>query len=185
MCKSLTVTPYELLDLESLDESSLSDLDRSAVATFPATQRRQHIVNTVRVTSYTMVPGQNTLLIKANVRNTNNNSRYKSTIQFNDVQYSDEQDPNAVKITASDGHFYFLVPLDIQNTEVQVSCNCMDFYWRFAMWNSADNSLLGPKPDPYTRKTKNRPPANPRQTPGLCKHLMKLSDTLELTDLFK
>jgi hypothetical protein len=55
----------------------------------------------------------------------------------------------------------------------------MDFYWRFAMYNDKDDSLLGKPPAPYVKKT-DREPQNPKQVPGVCKHITALADKLRL-----
>jgi hypothetical protein len=80
---------------------------------------------------------------------------------------------------ASDGQDYHVQPLQLAGHNVKVRCNCMDFYFRFANYNAQDKSLVGKPPPLYRRKTTTRPPVNPGQVPGMCKHLLKLVQTLQ------
>jgi hypothetical protein len=169
----LTISLSDLLTV--LEESSLGDLDRSASSSVP-TRKRQHSVDTVRLGEIRFVPGEGNLLVKC-FTSGETGKQYDTQIMLNDVVYSEEQAEGTINFTAMDGEEYFIQPLSAQETQVEVTCNCMDFYWRFALWNHNDGSLLGPKPQPYYKKT-DRPPVNPEGAPGMCKHLMKLATGL-------
>jgi hypothetical protein len=164
---------------EFLDETALASLEQQTVSAFPDTHRRQHVVNTIQVPSVEMIPAQESLMVKATTRNTKTSSSNNPTIEFLNVEFVQENDNQTVTFTGSDGEEYNIKPLSITQTDVKVTCTCMDFYWRFAIWNHTDGSLLGPKPDPYVRKTEDRAPANPSQTPGMCKHILRLVDHLQ------
>jgi hypothetical protein len=181
--KTITV-PFSTFQSVITEASSLDQLERSAIAAFPETRRRQHLVNTIQIVDYQVIPGQNTLTIKAITRNTDGGGEYQSNIQFNDVIYSPQPSAQTVVLDASDGQQYNVEFIRRSSTNVQVACNCLDFYWTFATWNHGDGSLLGPKPEPY-QATSNRGPRNPSRAPGLCKHLMRLSTELQRQQIVK
>ncbi len=157
-----------------INESSLSDLYHSAVAAFPKTTRRQHVVHPIIVEQITYTPflGMKTLFIKAEVRN--ENRHYNPMILLKKVDYNG----SGVKIIASDDRkLYSFHPLSLENTDVLVRCNCSDFRYRFAYYNKLDRSLYGSPPAKYIANGMG-PPANPLELEGMCKHLMKTMQVL-------
>jgi hypothetical protein len=104
---------------------------------------------------------------------------YQTKIFFDDVVYLEDGDDqaNAYTFTAPDGQDYMIEPITYNSNDAKVRCSCLDFHWRFAVWNGQDGSLLGDSPDPYIKKT-DRAPNNPDEVPGLCKHLIALVDKL-------
>lgn len=170
----ITVNYAQLCNI--INESSLGDLERSTERSFGTD--RSDDANAVRITNMVISPGQDTLSVNAQSLNTDKGSHYDTNMVFRDVKYSPTQTGTTEPFTASDGTEYYVERLNMQRSQVQVSCNCLDFYWTFATWNSADNSLIGAAPDPYV-KTGNRPPRNPSQTPGLCKHLYAVGAAIQ------
>ena len=67
--------------------------------------------------------------------------------------------------------------------KVQVRCECEDFRFFWAPAVEKKKSLIGTFP-PYIKKT-NRPPRNPQQVPGLCKHLLAVAKKLQRDDFFQ
>jgi hypothetical protein len=65
----------------------------------------------------------------------------------------------------------YMKPVEEGKTKVKVRCDCSDFRWRFAYYNAKHGALYGVAPPPYVKKS-DRPPVNPRELPGMCKHLM-------------
>jgi hypothetical protein len=61
---------------------------------------------------------------------------------------------------------------------VRVSCSCPSYYFYFSYWNKVANAHARRPLRPYTRKTADRPSPNPKQLPGLCKHLIALGELL-------
>ena len=116
------------------------------------------------------------------MKNNDGGKTYDAAIMFDKVDYEDEDTNANITFTASDGEEYHINKLKARGNEVKVKCTCMDFYYRFALWNFNDGSLYGKKPPPY-RKTTDRPPVNPQRTPGLCKHLMKLATALHQSNM--
>jgi hypothetical protein len=97
---------------------------------------------------------------------------------FSDVVYEDGDQGDNVTFKGSDNQEYHIQPIQLSRNNVKVRCSCLDFRWRFALWNSKDGSLYGDPPGPYKKKT-NRPPVNPQRVPALCKHLMKTTIALK------
>lgn len=121
------------------------------------------------------------LTVKAKTRSETN--QYETVIQFNKVSYVPADRQFAVPIEIP-GQEVYIMPLKALGNDVHVHCTCMDFYWRFAMYNNKNDSLLGEPPAPYVKKT-NRKPVNPDQIPGACKHLTALADMLKRDGILK
>ena len=113
-----------------------------------------------------------------------NSSSYSTEVLFTDCDYEDTKGNATVTFTAANGNEYHVKSISLATSNVKVSCTCMDFRWRFAMYNNKDKSLLGNPPKSYTNKTK-RKPGNPGKVPGVCKHIMKLVIAAKQTKLVK
>lgn len=153
--------------MRRIDESSVEELYASAVNAFPATTKRQHAVDPIVVEELRWTPfrGMGTLYVKGVIRN--EMKHYDTSILFKGVDYTQKN----VTLMASDGLLYEMGRLSLENDDVLVRCNCPDFKWRFSFYNHLDKSLYGRKPRKYEAVT-SRPPANPQQMPGMCKHVM-------------
>ncbi len=160
------------------NESSIDDLYLSAVKAFPRTTMRQHAVDPIVVESLRWTPfvGMKTLFIKGSTRN--EDRHYNTIILFKNVDYA----KNEVRITANDGKEYKFGKLSLESTDVVLRCNCNDFYWRFNYYNHLDRSLYGTKRSKY--ESQGGPPANPTESPGMCKHLMKTAQILRESGIF-
>lgn len=168
--------------METLLELSLEDLIQRTVSAFPDTERRQHATYSVSVTDTKLLPADGTLVAKATVRGSGGNT-YECTIQFEDVDYHPEG-TNAASFVSGDQE-YQITPINRNSTDVKVTCKCLDFRYRFAHYNHTADALYGQAPDLYARVPgSNRGAANPTHTPGVCKHLIDLADTLEQSGLF-
>ena len=160
-------------------ESSLEELYASAVAAFPKTRMRQHAIQPIVVESISWTPylGLGTLFIKGEVRN--ETRHYSPLVLFKGVNYGLKE----VKITASNGKEYEFGKLSEEQTDCTVRCDCPDFRWRFAWYNKLDRSLFGRAPTKY--ESNGGPPANPKQLPGMCKHLIQLATALQHAGIFQ
>lgn len=177
---------YLVVDLSPLlTEATTDELQRAAVAAFPATTKRQHSVDTIRVANTTYTPSsvnkRKNLTVKGLV--TNNGKKYDVIVSFSKVQYEPTDTTDNITFLATDGEQYHIQPISASKQNVKVRCTCLDFYHRFAMTNYSDGSLSGRKPPMYRRKTTTRPPANPTQSPGMCKHIMKFVNSLQRTGI--
>lgn len=162
-----------------LEVSSVDDLESNIVRAFPTTRKRQHATGEVTISNVQFIPyvGMKMLHVKS-VSSSVNGSRYQQALQFVRVDFENEDTDTNVTFTATDGEDYHVLPVKLSGNYVKVRCNCLDFHYRFASYNSQDKSLVGRPPPPYQRKT-NRPPVNPDQVPGMCKHLLKLVSQLQ------
>ena len=194
----------EDMEIEQIDEATVDKLRREIERGFPRTRRRQHIVHEVKILKHTLTPyvGSRNLLVEA-VANSlrSGGNTYNPEILFDSVRYEQADSPNNVSFVATDGNTYHIVPLTFSNDNARVRCTCLDFFYRFAYYNSKSGDLYGQPPPPYhpkryAGKTKlgrlwsrirgktlppNRigPPANPMGVIGFCKHLIKLTEELE------
>ena len=166
-----------------LIETTLSDLERSIEIGFPNTTKRQHIFNQVQITGMRLVPyvGMRTLNAMGTV--SSNGNTYNPTIVFLRVVFEPDETDQNVTFKASDGKMYNVQPIEKDLSNIKVRCNCLDYYYRFSYTNRTDGSHQPPNSKPYVRRTDNYPPANPLKVPGVCKHILKLADYLEKTDI--
>lgn len=166
--------------VQQLEEaSSFPKLMGNIERGFPNTAARQHLANQPQIQSMQFIPAvaNGVLEVRSKVQGQRDN--YNPVVQFLNTQYQDADTANNVTFVATDGKEYHIVPVHLTDTNVKVSCDCMDFYFRFAAFNHGDESLSGALPPLYQRKTNTYPPANPMQVPGICKHLIKLFNNLE------
>jgi hypothetical protein len=155
-------------------ESSLADLHQSAVDAFPLTTKRQHVVGPIQIDEVRATPflGMNTLLFRC--RAINEDRIYNPVILLLNVNFNGD----GASIEASDNHqIYSFEPLSEHDTDSRVRCQCGDYYWRAQYANWLDRSLYGSNRKPYENMGL-RGPANPNDSPMLCKHLMKLVEKL-------
>jgi len=171
------------LDGETLLELSLSNLRNNVKRDFGNT--RETKANSISISNYDMIPsvGEKTLLIKARVRG-QEGKNYQSQVRFVNVGFTTEAQPGFTQIKAVDGQDYYVKQFTASQTQAKVKCNCLDFYWRFAVWNHAKKSLEGDPPPPYVKKT-DSPPVNPNKTPGSCKHIIKLISFLRTEQILR
>lgn len=162
------------------EESTYDDLETNIVQSFPATRKRQHATNEVRIQRIDLIPYVGTQMLHARAISTGSTGRqYQQAIQFLRVKFDPSKNDTNVEFTASDGKTYYIQPINLTNHDVKVRCNCLDFYHRFAHYNHNDRSIVGRAPIPYRRKTTTRPEVNPDHVPGMCKHLIKVVETLQ------
>lgn len=92
---------------------------------------------------------------------------YKMVMMFSDIKFHDKG-----RVTVEyKGDTYKFDQIKADKNPVKVRCSGSDFVFTFAYYNRKYSALYGPRPKTYTRKTKDRPPRNPHETPGICKHL--------------
>lgn len=114
------------------------------------------------------------LLVRGNTRTKIN--KYSTSILFDNVVFLEKGDPSGVEIKTINDKYY-IKPIMKGRTKVLVSCTCLDFYYMFSVWNQKDDSLFGDPPEPYIKKT-DRELRNPQRKPGVCKHILRLSDEI-------
>lgn len=169
-----------------LAETTYADLERNTLNTMPGGSRQERVAS-VQIQNLELVPYEGALGVNSQVNSINSGSKYQPQMIFLDVNYINvddeevenlENDPRYVTFTAADGKDYTIEPIHLSRNNVKVRCTCLDFRWRFAMYNDKDGSLFGNGPGLYQKKTQ-RQPNNPQQVPGVCKHLLKLAAELK------
>lgn len=176
----------QLLECQQLDEYSTADqLDNNIRAAWPDTRKRQNATNEVTVTTTEFIPyiGMKTLHIRSHTRS--NGHDHQQAVQFLNVAFANGDSDSVVTIEATDGTETSLIPINLATHNIKCRCTCMDFRFRFANYNSSDKALVGRPPPPYVRKTTTRPPVNPMQVPGVCKHILKLIQVLQQQGVVK
>ena len=169
-----------------LQESNMQQLYTSTELAFPRTRKRQHAVDEIDILSFSWTPylGVNTLFLKALAKNETNGREYNPIILFKKVRYHDARDSrNLVEIADKDGRRHLLERLS-QRNEVQVRCDCKDFYWRFNYEDKLDRSLWGRVRAKY-EALYNPGSSNPLEMPGVCKHIIKLAQVLNKSGIME
>ena len=118
-------------------------------------------------------------------QNQEQNQDQNRVVSTDDVQEAVQQQQQGVTFKATTGEEYTITPINLNDNVVRVRCDCLDFYYRFAPWNFSNDDIYGPKPKPYVRRTNTHPPANPTKSPGVCKHVMKLTQAMQEAGLVK
>jgi hypothetical protein len=159
-----------------IEESTLSDLYHSTVAAFPRTTKRQHATQPIEISeiNYTPFLGMRTLIVRGLAHN--ENRQYHPLIMFKNVIYRENQEEGLIKLIQEDGEYY-LEQISMNDNDVNLRCDCADFYWRWVNTDHEDESLYGRNRKPYESQGIG-PPANPMEFPGMCKHLLKLIEVL-------
>lgn len=162
-----------------LDEMTTYQLDRSTQKAFGNTRDQRSVQTQIGNVEFSATEdkGKKQLVVKSTVTGPTGN-RYDAIIIFKNVTYEAEDTAQNVTIQGIDGKPLHIDPYTTARSDVQVRCGCMDFYWRFANWNFKHYTLVGDKPAPYVKVT-DRPPVNPLQKAGTCKHLYKLAQQLQ------
>jgi hypothetical protein len=157
-----------------LNEIDIKTVKQNNQVGFPDTKARQHLVLTVNAHEIEFFPyvENGKLEVHSIVRSQGN--RYSTKIRFDNVDFGSEDDNGVVEIEGPDEEQYFIFPLSEFGDNVSMSCNCMDFRFRFANQHSQNKSLVGNPPPTYVRVTNNRPPVNPTNAIGACKHVLAL-----------
>jgi hypothetical protein len=167
-----------------LNESTHSELYSSAVEAFPNTTKRQHAIDPIKISRIQWSPflGVKTLVVKGLAQN--EDREYSPMIVFKGVKYHPEKDASNLVTLATEGKVFYLEPISLSDNHVLLRCQCGDFHWRFCHTDHLDRSLQGPNRKKY--EALYRPgSANPKEMPGMCKHILKLAKVLSQTSLVK
>lgn len=161
-----------------LQESNLQDLYVNTVKAFPKTTKRHNAIDALTITELKTIPflGMKTLLINALVKNEENNKYYKSLILFKNIEFKPNERQKSIEIKSENENFS-IKTINIRDNEVLLRCNCPDFKWRFNYLDHKDNCLYGKVRKKYEAKS-NPGSSNPLELSGMCKHLIKLSYTI-------
>lgn len=165
--------------IQQLEEASTEQqLRQNVVSAFPDTKKRHNATGEVAVQNIQYIPYVGTKMLHVRSSATSNGHLYQQSIQFNGVMFEGGDTDANITVPTADGGEQSLQPMNLAEHNVKVRCSCLDFYYRFANYNSQDKSLIGKAPPVYVKKT-NRPPVNPTRVPGMCKHLLRLVEELQ------
>ena len=156
------------------EESTIPQLDMKARQAFPNTKKRQNDVGSVRVMPDVFYhPNTNTQELTIDTRTMRNSGNvHNQRIMLYHVNFVNQGSPLGDTGARVE-------PVQLTKDSARVSCDCMDFRFRFADNNHQDDSLAGSPPPAYQRVPgSNRPEANPSHLPGMCKHLMRVVQDL-------
>ena len=158
-------------------ETSIKNLYKSTVESFPSTSKRQNAIDTIIIEQLQWIPfkGVKTLFIKGLARS--ESKKYECIMLFKNINYKQKEEKKVIKIKTSTGSEEFIEQVDSSKNDVLVRCNCADFYWRGNYADHLDKSLFGRKRAKY--ESKGFPSVNPSNSPMICKHLIKLSKILK------
>lgn len=176
ICMTNITEQFVDVDGETLLEISLSNMKNNVIRDFG--RGREQRSNKVQVSNYHVIPSVNerTLLIKARI--VGEESKYDVQIRFINVFFSDEPRAGYTEVKAMDGRTYYIKQFTASQTQARVKCTCLDFHYRFSLWNHGKRALEGDPPAPYIKKTDSAP-VNPNRVPGSCKHILKLVNFLK------
>lgn len=118
-----------------------------------------------------------TLLFTGLLHSPSSNNVYNVSIKFIDV------DPTEGLTSFEIKKGYLPKPSMFRN-DIKFNCNCLSNIFRFDYPNRFYNMALGPGFKPYRRKT-NRKSNNPRNLPGMCKHIQEFMRYLKSNGFVK
>lgn len=165
-----------------IQEASYGTLDKNTRTKMPPTDRREHISNKQNVQNITLIPALPSKVLKIEAKIKGETNSYDIVIQFDNVVFEKIETTKNIEIKGIDNKPYFIKPIALAVNNAKVFCSCLDFKWRFSLWNLRNNSLYGQAPQNYVKKS-DRPPVNPLKVPGVCKHLIKTVETLQESGL--
>ncbi len=146
---------------------------------------RERNSNQVQVQEVNLIPSVQNKTLTARARTRTADKHYDTIIQFSGVSYFNEGGHGRQPFQGADGTEYFIDPIRPYKSKVKVRCGCLDFYFRFSVWDHRDDVLSGDAPESYQRKTDTYPPVNPQKVSGLCKHIMGLTRFLKSERLIR
>ena len=125
--------------------------------------------------------GTKSLLFQLQCYGETEKSEHIVNLQFSGLEYSETptDKDHFQKITYKDEDYYMTKPT--VTTPVTVRCSCSDFTYRWAYPDWLKKCLFGSKPKKYIRKIgSTRPPVNPENIPGYCKHVFQAQSYLRV-----
>lgn len=128
----------------------------------------------VKIGSAVAAPGIKSIYIKSKVEGDSDN--YDNYIQFFDVPFkTDEektdQDKGYLPVNVGKKMYWFM-PFTAAKNRIKCYCKCpdMQFTFSYQLWNK--DSLIGAYKRYKRVPGSTRPPRNPKNVPGFCKHTM-------------
>lgn len=166
-----------------ITEININDLKKDTKMFFGP--EREQKAKRVQVSDILYLPSiKNKILQVKATTSTNGKNSYTTFVVFNNIDIDlDRTNETMVRFKGPSGFYYYFEPVDISDN-IRVTCSCLDFYYRFAVFDDKHQALFGKRPPPYIKKT-DRPYVNPFKTPGVCKHTIALVNRLKNRKFFK
>lgn len=164
-------------EFKFLTEITMPTIKQNNITGFPNTKKRQNVSHLVNVlhTKFEPYEPSNKLIVIADT--VSNNHKYQTAIEFNDVNYNES---GLAKFRGTDGEEHNIDKLTMNSIDVNINCTCSDFKYRFAHQHYQNKSLVGEPPEQYVKVPgSNRPPVNPDNVLGACKHILALEKNLK------
>lgn len=108
---------------------------------------------------------------------------YLVLMVFQKIEFSEESKPNTVMVKVEDRVMYASIPTT--RSPVQLRCDCDDFRftWEYAL--TKIKSMIGQWRRYKRVPGSTRPPKNPNDVPGYCKHIYSFTRTLMSSNVLK
>ncbi|BCG50086.1 hypothetical protein [Ralstonia phage RP13] len=139
-------------------------------------RERQYSTGKVTAVDYKYLPREKQLYVNAQNISSDKKRLYKTILVFEGVTNSEVPDKDHPVPYSSKGHGVDLYLGQVTSrTRLRTRCQCQDYYFMWEYWNKGKKALVGPH-KVYQRviPPSGRPPVNPLEMPGLCKHLLAL-----------
>ena len=169
---------------EYLNEITLPQIDANNIRGFPDTQKRQKIANTVNIRNIKFIPFAPSNALQVNCDSQSNGHNYKTFISFDGVEYQHEPANNTIAVQGTDNETHNIVPISIAQDHVKLDCTCADYRFRFAQQHFKNQSAVN-TPPPAHVPTTDRPPVNPLNVLGACKHIIALENKLRIMRIIR
>lgn len=159
---------------------------KEAIRYTESVRTRQYRTGKVGAFDFRFLPKEKQLIISAQARASGGNRIYKTTIIFEGVSSTALADAKH-KIPYS-GHSGAGAELYLEqptvDTRIRMRCQCDDYYFMWQYWNKGKKALVGPHKNyvPVSPPS-GRPPVNPSEAPGMCKHLLAMTKELMKNNL--
>lgn len=132
-------------------------------------------------------PGIKSVMYKGTVQGEKN--EYPVYVQFRGVEFAEEAKPGFIPyekgdVTGNKTIGYYEVP-DLNRNDVALKCMCTDFrfMWEFPLYKA--KALIGQFRKYVKVPGSNRPPKNPENILGVCKHVWSFTNALKEAGLVK
>lgn len=137
---------------------------------------RQYSTGRVNTIDFKFLLRERQLYVQATNVSADKSRLYKTTIVFEGIDGVDNPDDKHTIPYSSKGQGVELYLKTLTGYDrVRTRCQCQDYYFMWEYFNKQNKALVGPhkKYIPVSPPS-GRPPVNPTESPGLCKHLLVL-----------
>ena len=138
--------------------------------------------NAIKLVDTVVRYDNNTLRVNSEAKSTTSSSNHKQSIIFYNVKYYDRVLKTGLPVKDANGEYKYMGKINANTHKCEVKCSCESYRFAFEWYAAKAGSNIG-RARGYKRKTppppEGRPYVNPNFTPGLCKHLIGLIETLK------